>query len=300
MLEQLTAQCYQTCVVDPEGDYQGMKEPVVLGTMSQAPAVEDVLHVLDDPEKSCVMSLFGVRREEQPEVFSRLLRGLMQYRSTTGRPHWYIIDEAHYPLPAKWHPVEDLHLDELRSVMLITAFPDQLPETVLRSVDLFVAIGDDPTNNLAQYCELLSLPTPEVAPPADKQEHHAIAWWRELGPPAWIRRLVPSAEHQRHRHGYLEGDMDPEHRFYFRGPEDELNLPAQNLRIFMQVGEGVDDKTWLHHLAHGDYARWFRDIIKDQQLADAAERLSHNGDVSAADSRKQLFDLIRKKYEKEA
>ncbi len=155
MLEQLMQKCYQTCVVDPEGDYQGMKDPVVLGTLEQAPPVEEVLQVLEDPEKSCVMSLFGVKREEQPEVFARLLRALMQYRSTTGRPHWYIIDEAHYPLPAKWKPVEDLHLDELRSVMFITAFPDQLPETILRSVDLFVAIGDDPTKSLAQYCELV-------------------------------------------------------------------------------------------------------------------------------------------------
>jgi hydroxymethylpyrimidine pyrophosphatase-like HAD family hydrolase len=300
MLEQLIQKCYQTVVVDPEGDYQGMKDPVVLGTLEQAPPVEEVLQVLDDPEKSCVMSLFGVKREEQPDVFARLLRSLMQYRSTTGRPHWYIVDEAHYPLPAKWKPVEDLHLDELRSVMFITAFPDQLPETVLRSVDLFVAIGDDPTQNLARYCELLSLPTPSVPPPADQKEHHALAWWRELGPPAWIRRRPPAEEHHRHRHGYLEGDMDPEHRFYFRGPKGELNLPAQNLRIFMQVGEGVDDDTWLHHLKKGDYAHWFREIIKDEQLAEKAERLSRNGDASAADSRRELFDLIRKRYEKEA
>ena len=179
MLEQLMEQCYQVCVIDPEGDYQGMKEPVVLGTLEQAPPVEEVLQVLDDPEKSCVMSLFGARREEQPEVFARLLRALMEYRSKTGRPHWYIIDEAHYPLPAKWKPVEDLHLEELRSVMFITAFPDQLPETVLRSIDLFVAIGDEPHQNLAQYCELLGEPAPVVPAPADRQEHRALAWWRD-------------------------------------------------------------------------------------------------------------------------
>jgi hypothetical protein len=94
--------------------------------------------------------------------------------------------------------------------------------------------------------------------------------------------------------------MDPEHRFYFRGPKNELNLAAQNLRIFMQLGEGVDDDTWLHHLRAGDYARWFRDVIKDENLAQVAEQVSHNGDASAADSRRALFDLIRKKYEKEA
>jgi hypothetical protein len=53
-------------------------------------------------------------------------------------------------------------------------------------------------------------------------------------------------------------------------------------------------------LKKGDYAHWFRQIIKDEQLAEKAERLSRNGDASAADTRRELFDLIRKKYEKEA
>jgi hypothetical protein len=171
---------------------------------------------------------------------------------------------------------------------------------VLRNIDLFVAIGDEPRRSLAAYCKLVDEKPPDLPPPADRKEHRAIAWWRALGPPAWIHRLPPHSEHQRHRHGYLDGDMDPEHRFYFRGPKGELNLGAQNLRLFIQLGEGVDDETWLHHLRQGDYGRWFRDIIKDPELADAADRMSHNGDVSPKDSRRQLFDVIRKKYEKQA
>jgi hypothetical protein len=300
MLENLMEQDYQACVVDPEGDFQGLKNPVVLGTIDQAPPVEEVLQVLDDPCKSCVMSLFGARREEQPEVFARLLHALMEYRSKTGRPHWYIIDEAHYPLPAKWKPVEDLHLEELRSVMFITAFPDQLPETVLRSIDLFVAIGGEPEQDLEQYCELLGEPAPVVSEPADRQQHRALAWWRASDGPFWFKRLAAREEHQRHRHGYLEGDMDPEHRFYFRGPQGELNLAAQNLRIFMQLGEGVDDETWLHHLRNGHYADWFRTMIKDEDLADATDRIAQNDGKSAESTRDELFSLIRKKYEKEA
>jgi hydroxymethylpyrimidine pyrophosphatase-like HAD family hydrolase len=300
MLQDLMEQEYQACVIDPEGDFQGLKEPVVLGTIEQAPPVEEVLQVLDDPRKSCVMSLFGARREVQPAVFARLLHVLMEYRSKTGRPHWYIIDEAHYPLPAKWQPVKDLHLEELRSVMFITAFPDQLPETVLRSIDLYVAIGEEQQKNLAQYCALLGEPAPVVPEPTDRQEHRALAWWRNEDAPFWFRRLAASEEHQRHRHGYLEGDMDPEHRFYFRGPDRELNLAAQNLRIFMQLGEGVDDETWLYHLRNGDYAGWFRDVIKDEDLANAADRIAESNGKSAKESRQKLFDLIRKKYEKEA
>jgi HAD superfamily hydrolase (TIGR01484 family) len=299
-IEQLMEQCYQTCVIDPEGDYQTLRDPVVLGTIDKTPAAEEVIHILEDPNKSCVVGLFGTPLAEQPPVFARILRALMEYRSRTGRPHWYIIDEAHYPLSAKWKPAEDLHLEELRSVMFITAFLEELPTTVLRGADLFIAIGDDPSKHLAQYCELLGESTPELAAPLDRQEHRAIAWWRRDGKPAWFKRLPPRGEHQRHRHGYLEGDMDAQDRFYFRGPDGKLNLPAQNLRIFMQVGEGVDDKTWQYHLKQGDYARWFRNILKDDELATRAEKLRHNGNLSAAESRGRLFEFIRKKYEQEA
>ena len=260
-----------------------MKDPVVLGTLEQAPPVEEVIQVLEDPEKSCVMSLFGVKREEQPEVFARLLRALMEYRSTTGRPHWYIIDEAHYPLPAKWKPVEDLHLEELRSVMFITAFPDQLPETVLTQRRSVRGDWRRPDEKSGQYCELLAIRRRKLPPPADQKEHHALAWWRELGPPAWIQRLPPRGEHQRHRHGYLDGDMDPEHRFYFRGPKGELNLPAQNLRIFMQSAKAWTMTRGCTICNRATTPSWFRDIIKDEQLAEKAERLSSNGDASASD-----------------
>jgi hypothetical protein len=68
----------------------------------------------------------------------------------------------------------------------------------------------------------------------------------------------------------------------------------------MQLGEGVDDDTWLFHLSEGDYERWFREMIRDDDLADRAKELRRNGDVSADESRQQIFDFIRKKYEKEA
>jgi hypothetical protein len=193
-----------------------------------------------------------------------------------------------------------LPLEDLRSVMYITAFIDQLPETILQMADLFVAIGDEAEKSLAQFCELLGEPTPTVPPPSDYKEHEALAWWRGVSEPAWFNRLPPKGEHQRHRHGYLDGDMDAEHRFYFRGPKGELNLPAQNLRMFMQLGEGVDDDTWLFHLREGDYDHWFREVIKDENLADRAEKLRNNGDVSAAESRGKIFELIRQTYAKEA
>ena len=103
--------------------------------------------------------------------------------------------------------------------------------------------------------------------------------------PFWFQRPEARGEHLRHRHQYFDGEMQPADRFYFRGPDGKLNLAAGNLRTFMELAEGVDDETWLHHLRRGDYSRWFREKTQDEELAAVAEHLQHNDDVSAKNSR---------------
>jgi hydroxymethylpyrimidine pyrophosphatase-like HAD family hydrolase len=310
MLHQLMELDYQTCIIDPEGDYQTLEGAIVLGTREQSPAVEEVLHVLDRPQENCVVSLFGTEAEEQPPLFDKLLRALLEHRSRTGRPHWIVIDEAHYPLPAKWQSAERLNTKELGGVMLITAYPDRLPQFLLKSIDLIVAIGDDLAKTLEHVGEVLGEEQPQLAPPADEKEHRAVAWWRTAGrarsrsgreiareTATWIRRIEPKGDHHRHKHTYLDGDMDAHLRFHFRGPKGELNLQAQNLRIFMQLGEGVDVETWMFHLKQHDYANWFRDVIHDNELAKLADELADDQNLSPRDSRARLFDHIRRRYE---
>jgi hypothetical protein len=43
--------------------------------------------------------------------------------------------------------------------------------------------------------------------------------------------------------------------------------------LFHQMAGGVDEATWLYHLRRGDYARWFAEAIKDDDLAELARQL---------------------------
>ncbi len=83
--------------------------------------------------------------------------------------------------------------------------------------------------------------------------------------------------------------------FYFRGPEDKLNLQAQNLVIFIQMAEGVDDDTWLYHLNNHDYSQWFRSVIKDESLAEEAEKIEEASE-SPKESRAAIRKIIEKRY----
>jgi len=94
----------------------------------------------------------------------------------------------------------------------------------------------------------------------------------------------------------MEGELGKDKSFYFRGPEGKLNLRAQNLRIFIQLAEGVDDATWLHHLHQGDYAHWFRTIIQDTSLAEEASEIGKRRDLSARESRALVKTAIENRY----
>ena len=90
--------------------------------------------------------------------------------------------------------------------------------------------------------------------------------------------------------------MGEDSSFWFRGPDGALNLRVQNLQLFVQVGEGVDDATWLHHLRRGDYARWFREAIKDEALATEAEGIQRRFADDPTESRTQLRQAIERRY----
>jgi hypothetical protein len=103
-------------------------------------------------------------------------------------------------------------------------------------------------------------------------------------------------ERRRHTRKYLEGELPPDRSFYFKGPDGKLNLRAQNLALFMQIADGVDDATWLHHLRNGDYSRWLRTMIKDEPLAAEVNRIEKLKDVSAAQSRDVVRSAIEERY----
>jgi hypothetical protein len=114
-------------------------------------------------------------------------------------------------------------------------------------------------------------------------------------PPFRLQIAPPRGERRRHLRKYAEGNLGEDKSFYFRGPDGKLNLRAQNLVLFNQIAEGVDDETWLHHLRQRDYSRWFRDAIKDDALADEAARIEKR-QTGAAKSRAAIKTAIEERY----
>ena len=103
-------------------------------------------------------------------------------------------------------------------------------------------------------------------------------------------------ERRRHRRKYAEGELTPERSFYFRGPKNKLNLRAQNLMFFLQLADGVDDETWEHHRRQGDYSKWLRGSIKDEDLAADVARIESLKKIDPLDGRAQIREVIERDY----
>jgi hypothetical protein len=125
------------------------------------------------------------------------------------------------------------------------------------------------------------------------------AWlWRSTagqGPQLFLMAASRS-ERRRHRRKYAEGELPPERSFYFRGPDGKLNLRAQNLIVFRQLADGVDDATWLHHLRNRDYSHWMETAIKDLSLAHVVQQVEETPELSARDSRQRVASAIEERY----
>jgi hypothetical protein len=106
----------------------------------------------------------------------------------------------------------------------------------------------------------------------------------------------PRQARKRHTRKYSEGDLGEDASFYFRGTDRRLNLKAQNLQLFVQIADGVDDATWQHHRRAGDYSSWFRTRIKDPELAAEAAAIEADAALDAKESRSRMKDAISRRY----
>jgi hydroxymethylpyrimidine pyrophosphatase-like HAD family hydrolase len=297
VLERLAGQGYQFCIVDPEGDYALFENTIVLGDKEHAPTVAGALDVLEQPDHNVVVNLLGLGLDERPAFFSKLLSGLQDLRSRTGRPHWIVIDEAHHLLPAPSGLVSVTLPRSLSGMILITVHPEHVNPAVLGSIDLAVTIGRAAEETLRAFGETVGAP-PFAVPPAGSEAGLALLWQRrpEARDPLWLRTVAPRSEHRRHIRKYATGELGEDKSFYFRGSAGQLKLRAQNLVLFIQLAAGVDDETWTHHLRNQDYSRWFRDAIKDEGLASEAAGVEADASLTPEDSRRLIKAAIERRY----
>lgn len=296
LVERAAMAGYQFCCFDPEGDYEGFCDALQVGDTATEPRPERLQEVLHQPENNAVVNLLGVPLTDRPGAFSGLLPLVQDLRVTLGRPHWLLIDEAHHMLPAAWTPAAGILPQDLHSTVMITLEPGHVSPAVLGQVDHLIAVGKDHRATFEGFCKALSIEVPRL--PKQPLEPGEVLLWRVKSGEAPLRvRVEPAvSERRRHRRKYAQGDLGEEHSFYFRGPQKKLNLRAHNLVTFVQMAEGVDPETWDYHLRRGDIETWFRDCVKDEELAEHARAIAKEKAIAADESRERIKALIEERF----
>jgi hypothetical protein len=132
--------------------------------------------------------------------------------------------------------------------------------------------------------------------PAHEEDTNFVWLLRPDAQPVRFRPIEPTMDRHRHQRKYAEGELGEDRSFYFRGPDGRLNLRAQNLELFVQIADGVDDATWEYHLQQHDVSRWFRTVIKDEALAQEAADIEARDNLTPAESRAGIREAIERRY----
>jgi HAD superfamily hydrolase (TIGR01484 family) len=296
IVESLVEKKYQFCLIDPEGDYGEFSGAVVFGGPKSAPPEDEILRLLENPNNNAVVCMTGMPIPERPPFFLRLLSQLLQLRSRTGRPHWLILDEAHHLMPAEWLPPDGTLPAELRNVLLVTVHPELLSRSLLGRINTVLAVGANAATTVDDFAKLCEVAPPSIDP-VELEPGELLMWSRDsANAPLRVRAYPCEMERHRHSRKYAEGQLPPDRSFYFRGPKGQLKLRAQNLMLFLQIGDGVDDATWDYHLHQGDYSNWFRESIKDESLAAAAQLIEELPEITPEESRKLIRAAVEREY----
>jgi hydroxymethylpyrimidine pyrophosphatase-like HAD family hydrolase len=295
IVERLIDRAYQVCMIDPEGDYGTLPQVLTLGSPRHAVPVNEALAVLEDPKLNLNLNLLGISLADRPQYFGHLFPSLQAMRTRTGRPHWIVLDEAHHMLPPDWGHVGKALPHTLGETVLVTVHPEHVAPLTVSLVDVVVLVGQTPEKTLKGFADALGLSC-QWPDGLSYQRGHAVAWFPRSGTPPFSMRTISSRiERIRHLRKYAEGNLR-DRSFYFRGPAGRHDLKAQNLAIFAQIAEGIDEETWLFHLHNGDYSTWFREAVKDRYLADQTERIEHRRDLQPAETRRLIVSFIEARY----
>jgi hypothetical protein len=268
----------------------------MLGDAEHAPAIDAVLRLLADGRSSAVVNLLGVALADRPAFLAALCPRLDELRRRTGRPHWIVVDEAHHMLAQGWRPPAAPTDRAPRGWIFITVHPETLARSVLDQIGVLLAVGPGAAEVVRGFALASDRASPGARLPAP-DFGEILAWF--LGDDQAPRRvrLVPTRrERIRHLRKYAAGELGEDRSFYFIGPHGRLKLRAQNLQMFMQIADGVDDDTWLHHLHAGDYSTWVREAIKDPTLARQIAAVEEDPGLGAEPSRNLIRELVEARY----
>jgi hypothetical protein len=304
LCEQLIAQQYSVCLLDPEGDYaelETLSGVQLLGGDEPPPSLEHLARALRHPDVSVVVDLTRLDLQAKHDYVLAALRMLRDLRRDTGLPHRIVVDEAHYFLH---DPAETAVLDlAAGGHMLVTWRITGLDAAILATMECVIVTQE---SDAAEACLLREIFQGDGDP-----EH----WQRQLGTleldeaallatgaeeRGTLRRfrLAPRlTRHVRHRQKYLDVPVEPARAFRVEFDDGEAGPQVCTLQQLVDLATSTPGMRIAAHVRRGDFSRWIDDVCHDHALAATIRELEGRSRAgSLPDFNCALVQAIKGRY----
>ncbi len=310
LMERLLQLNYQLVIIDPEGDYSGLRAfPHTLllgGEENTLPAVADVITICEYAEVSLILDLSVMNRTQQIAYLHDLLLALFALRERRGKPHWFLLDEAHYFCGPEDGPLTELLLKNMvhGGVGLVSYRPSFICPKVLAQIDHWFLTRMSQEEEIEvlkrTQCKAKQY-LPEIRQLASKQVYLCLGETSQIDAPLpgiiefeTVRRVVP---HVRHLHKYLMAPLPKPKRFYYKLPSHYKGAKiAASLWEFRETIPALPIETIQYHLKNKDFERWLKEVMHDQELARQIRKLS-NRRLTGAELRDSLYATVTNRFE---
>lgn len=284
LAEQLIAQRYAVCVIDPEGDYRTLEDlsGVVLLGGRALPDYDHIQRLLHHPELSLVLDLSAVPLDAKRRYLAGLFPRLIVQRRQRGIPHRIILDEGQYFLdrrsdagPLDW---------ELGGYIVVSYRPADLERIVLETSPVLISTqltdasplrsvlaGEGPDGPPARWESTLAGLTVGEA----LVLRHGAA---DTGVSEPCRLAPRTTAHVRHRQKYLETSVPDPLAFVFTHHGTPTGDRARSLEDLVSLLHRASAEVLEGHLARRDFSRWLRDVFGDAVLALQVREVETLGD----------------------
>jgi len=278
LAEGLHREEYQVLLVDPEGDFRGLRAlprfVALEGDRLSMPVPAAVVTLLETGGMSVVLDLSRYPITLRIPYVAELVRALRPLRERKYRPHWIVLDEAQQLLPSNGGEVAAAVvplLDE-GGWAVVSYRPDRLDPAVLRSIHHCLTtrlVEPEAVRALQQYCGDCGTGAVNFA---------EIASGEILLCGGQVARLRPALRripHVRHFYKYLDVPLPPGKRFRFRDAGGGGGQEAASLYEFLRLIPAVSLASLEYHDDREDFVRWAEGVLGDAELAARLRKLAH-------------------------
>lgn len=278
------------CIIDPEGDYLTLEDAVTVGGLTVPPTTEESVHHLLQAQLNVVVSALALDPPARIQLFGEMLPFIQDLRRVSGRPYWLIVDEAHYMLPhcAVWPPG---FLGNMGAIIVAVDF-DQVCPAVLEGVNVLVTLGSTARELVEQFAKRIQRRCPDFPERSPGPEFACLWDLRNDKEVVLLNQLRPTQKHHRHSGKYVAGDVGAWHAFRF----STLCQSASNLTEFLSLSTRLEDTALRGYMNAGDFSKWFREIIRDDVLANKTHQVETDATLAPNEALKQISHLVHSRY----